>query len=128
VKNGQIIGEASSGGGEVYDPTNHAETIAIRKACKNINSTDLTGATLYSSCEPCFMCFGTAWWANITNIVYSASIWASNNILNTDIKITIEELNSRTGNKINIKGGILKEEAEKVMEEWRTNKKMVYKN
>ncbi len=121
VKDGKIIGEASSGDGESYDPTNHAETLAIRRACKNTNSSNLNGATLYSSCEPCFMCFGTIWWANITNLVYGASIQESNNILDTDINITVEELNSKTGNKINIKGGLLKEEAIQVMKEWETN-------
>ena len=120
VQDNKIIGEASSGNGESYDPTNHAETLAIRRACKNINSSDLSGATLYSSCEPCFMCFGTIWWAGISNIVYGASIKDSNAILNTDINITVEELNSKTGNKVNIKSGVLRDEALKVMNDWKS--------
>ena len=118
VRDGKIIGEASSGDGEDYDPTNHAETLAIRRACQNVKSSDLTGATIYSSCEPCFMCFGTIWWANISNIVYGASIKESNCILDTDINIGIEELNQKTGNKITIHSGVLKEEAIIVMQEW----------
>jgi tRNA(Arg) A34 adenosine deaminase TadA len=118
VKDGKIIGEACSGDGEKNDPTNHAETLAVRRACKNINSSDLSGATIYSSCEPCFMCFGTIWWANISKIIYGVDIYDSNCILDTDINITIEELNRKTGNKIKITGGILKEEAKVVMKEW----------
>lgn len=121
VKDGVVIGEASSGDGEAYDPTNHAETLAIRNACKNINSSDLTGATIYSSCEPCFMCFGTIWWSNISNVVYGTSIEESNIILDSDINIDVLELNSKTGNKINIKGGILANEALQVMKEWEQN-------
>ncbi len=120
VKEGVIIGEASSGDGESYDPTNHAETLAVRRACKNVNSSDLSGATIYSSCEPCFMCFGTIWWANISNIVYGTSIKESNSILDSDINIGVEELNKKTGNKISIRGGILKDEAVEVMKEWQS--------
>lgn len=123
VKDNKIIGEASSGDGEAYDPTNHAETLAIRRACKNVNSSNLSGATLYSSCEPCFMCFGTIWWSNITNLVYGTSIQESNIILDTDININVNELNSKTGNKININGGLLKEEALQVMKEWEAKSK-----
>lgn len=118
VKDNIIIGQASSGELKNYDPTNHAETLAIRRACENIKSNDLSGATIYSSCEPCFMCFGTIWWSNISNIIYAADIYESNHILKTDINIGIKELNEKTGNKIKINGGILKEEAIKVMKEW----------
>lgn len=118
VKDNKIIGEASSGNGEEYDPTAHAETLAIRRACKKIGSSDLTGTTIYSSCEPCFLCFGSIWWSNVSNIVCGASIKDSNIILDTDINIDIYELNSKTGNKIKIKSGLLKEEAIKVMKDW----------
>lgn len=121
VKDGEIIGEASSGEGESNDPTNHAETLAVRRACKNINSRDLSGATIYSSCEPCFMCFGTIWWSNISRIVYGASIRESNILLDTDINITVEELNKKTGIRIEITGEVLKDEAIKVMKEWENN-------
>lgn len=121
VKDGTIIGQASSGEGEWTDPTAHAETLAIRRACKEINSGDLDGATIYSSCEPCFMCFGSIWWSNISRIIYGASIKESNGILDTDINITVEELNSKTGNKIKINGGILKNDAIKVMKDWEEN-------
>lgn len=118
VKDNEIIAEVSSGNGDLYDPTNHAETLAVRTACKKLKTYDLSGATIYSSCEPCFMCFGSIWWANISNIVYGTTIKESNCILDTDINIGVEELNSKTGNKISIKGGILKEEAIEVMHNW----------
>ena len=120
VKDGQIIGQASSGDGEDYDPTNHAETLAIRRACKNIGSSNLSGATIYSSCEPCFMCFGTIWWSNISKIIYGTTIKESNNILDTDINIGISELNEKTGNRIEIYGGLLENEALEVMKNWET--------
>lgn len=69
VKDGKIISEGVSLGRKLHDPTEHAETSAIRKACKAISSY-LDGATLYESFECCNMCFSVANWAGIKRIVY----------------------------------------------------------
>lgn len=54
------------------DPTAHAEVSAIRNACRGEGTFDLTGATIYSSCEPCPMCLGACLWARIDNIFFGA--------------------------------------------------------
>ena len=69
VKNGKIIGSGSNHVLKNNDPTAHAEVMAIRDACKNINSYDLSGCELYTSCYPCPMCLSAIIWANI-NIIY----------------------------------------------------------
>lgn len=69
VKDKKIIAEGISLGRKLHDPTEHAETSAIRKACKNLSSY-LEGATLYASLQPCLMCFSVANNAGITKIVY----------------------------------------------------------
>ena len=56
VKEGKIIGKGSNHVLSNNDPTAHAEVMAIRDACKNINSYDLSGCELYTSCYPCPMC------------------------------------------------------------------------
>jgi guanine deaminase len=53
------------------DPTAHAEVVAIRRACETLNRFSLTGYTLYTSCEPCPMCFASAYWARVDRIVYA---------------------------------------------------------
>ncbi|MDP2692009.1 MAG: nucleoside deaminase [bacterium] len=70
VKDGHIITEGVSLGFKLNDPTSHAETFSIREACKKLQTTDLTGATLYASLQPCLMCFSVANWAGITRIVF----------------------------------------------------------
>ena len=70
VKNGKIIGKGSNYVLLQNDPTAHAEIIAIRSACKNINSYDLSGAELYTSCYPCPMCLSAIIWANIKKVYY----------------------------------------------------------
>ena len=54
------------------DPTAHAEVTAIRTACRELGTFDLSGAVLYSSCEPCPMCLASALWARIRHVVYAA--------------------------------------------------------
>ena len=54
------------------DPTAHAEVTAIRRACQGLGTFDLSGATLYSSCEPCPMCLGSALWARIDRVYFAA--------------------------------------------------------
>jgi tRNA(Arg) A34 adenosine deaminase TadA len=70
VKDGEMIAEGVSLGGKLNDPTEHAETSAIRIACKKLRTLDLSGATLYASLQPCLMCFSVANWAQISKIVY----------------------------------------------------------
>lgn len=70
VINGKVVSKGISLGEKFSDPTNHAETSAIRKACKILNTTNLKGAVLYASLQPCLMCFSVANWANIKKIVF----------------------------------------------------------
>jgi tRNA(Arg) A34 adenosine deaminase TadA len=70
VKDGKIIGKGSNKVLISNDPTAHAEIIAIREACKNINSYDLSGCELYTSCYTCPMCLSAIIWANIKKVYY----------------------------------------------------------
>lgn len=70
VKNGKIIGRGSNHVLSNNDPTAHAEVMAIRDACKNIGSYDLSGCEVYTSCYPCPMCLSAIIWSNIKKIYY----------------------------------------------------------
>ncbi|MCR4925422.1 MAG: nucleoside deaminase [Clostridiales bacterium] len=70
VKDSVIIGRGSNHVLSNNDPTAHAEIMAIRDACKNINSYDLSGCELYTSCFPCPMCLSAIIWANIKKVYY----------------------------------------------------------
>ncbi len=72
VKDGKIISKGVSLGFSLHDPTSHAETAAIREACKILKTSDLSGATLYESLGCCVMCFSVANWAGISRIVSGA--------------------------------------------------------
>ncbi len=71
VKDGKIVGEGVNQVVPTGDPTAHAEVVALRAACQATGSHVLDGAVLYTSCEPCPMCLGAAWWARVKEIVYA---------------------------------------------------------
>jgi tRNA(Arg) A34 adenosine deaminase TadA len=73
VKAGEIIGEGVSIGNRLNDPTSHGEIDSIRNACKNIQSSDLSKCTLYTSMQPCLMCFAASMWSLIGKIVFACS-------------------------------------------------------
>lgn len=71
VKDGRIIGEGVNRVTSTNDPTAHAEIVAIREACTNLNSFQLDGCVVYASCEPCPMCLGAIYWAR-AEMIYIA--------------------------------------------------------
>jgi guanine deaminase len=73
VMDGIIVGKGGNQVSSHNDPTAHAEIVAIRDACKNIESFDLTGAVLYATCEPCPMCLSAIYWANIQDVYYCST-------------------------------------------------------
>lgn len=70
VKDGQIIGKGSNHVLAHNDPTAHAEIMAIRQACQNINSYDLSNCEIYTTSYPCPMCMAAIIWANISKVYY----------------------------------------------------------
>lgn len=70
VKDGEIVGKGDNKVLELNDPTAHAEITAIRNACKNLNTYDLSGCELYTTCYPCPMCLSAIIWSNIKKVYY----------------------------------------------------------
>jgi len=73
VHNNKIIAEGVNRVTSNNDPTAHAEIVAIREACKKLNTFNLKGTQLYTSCEPCPMCLSAMYWAHIDKIFYGNS-------------------------------------------------------
>ena len=74
VKGNKIIGRGHNQVLVNHDPTCHGEMMAIRNACSNIQSHDLSGCTLYTTAAPCPMCKGAILWANIDKVYYGCTI------------------------------------------------------
>lgn len=71
AKDGEIIAEGSNRVTIDNDPTAHAEVCTIRKACEKLGTFDLKGCVIYTSCEPCPMCFGAIYWVHLEKIYYA---------------------------------------------------------
>ncbi|OSQ49082.1 guanine deaminase [Thalassospira alkalitolerans] len=73
VKDGKVIAEGWNKVTSCNDPTAHAEVSAIRAACEALNSFNLAGCEIYTSCEPCPMCLAAIYWARLDRIYYANS-------------------------------------------------------
>jgi guanine deaminase len=73
VKNGKIIAEAHNQVLADQDPTAHAEVLAIRRACQQLESFQLDGCVIYTSCEPCPMCLGAIYWARPRKVFFAST-------------------------------------------------------
>ena len=121
VKDNKIIAEGSNKVTSSNDPTAHAEIVAIRDACQKLNTFNLSGSDLYSSCEPCPMCLSAIYWSHIDNIFYANTRDDAKKINFDDSFIYSEFFKKIEDRKIPIKQ-MLRDEALKAYELW--NKKI----
>ena len=73
VKDGVIVGKGHNQVTSTNDPTAHAEVVAIRDACANLDTYQLTGCDLYASCEPCPMCLGAIYWSRPRRVIFACT-------------------------------------------------------
>ena len=117
TKENKIIAEGTNKVTLSNDPTAHAEVIAIREACKKLNTFNLSGCDLYTSCEPCPMCLSAIYWSRVDNIFYANTRDDAKNIDFDDSLIYSEISKKNEDRKIPIKQ-MLREEALKAFELW----------
>ena len=94
VKDNKIISEGSNKVTSTNDPTAHGEIVAIRDACLKLNTFNLSGCELYSSCEPCPMCLSAIYWSRIEKIFYANSRNDAKNI-DFDDSFIYSEINKK---------------------------------
>jgi tRNA(Arg) A34 adenosine deaminase TadA len=111
---GRVIAQAHNEVVQNTDITAHAEIQAIRMACRTINSIDLTGCTIYSTCEPCPMCFSACHWARIQRVVFGAQITDAHEAGFNELTISNLKMRELGGSPVVVEGGCLSEENEAV--------------
>jgi guanine deaminase len=114
---GEIIVAVGNRVTATNDPTAHAEVVAIREACKTLDTFDLTGCEIYASCEPCPMCLGAIMWARIDKLYYAADrIDASR--AGFDDELFYTELALPMEKRLLNPTQLLQKEANEVFEKW----------
>ena len=97
VKGDEIVGRGNNKVSSTNDPTAHAEVSAIRDACKNLHTFQLTGCEIYTSCEPCPMCLGAIYWARPKVVYYAnnrqdaAEIGFDDSMIYEEMMVAIED-------------------------------------
>jgi len=126
VLDNKIIGEGWNQVVASKDPSAHAEVVAIRNACKNINSHELQNAEIYTSCEPCPMCLAAIYWARIEKVFYACDRHDAAEIGFDDNVIYDEFILPEENKKIKLVQA-MRNEGLKIFENWKSNpKKIMY--
>jgi len=110
VKDGKIIAEGNNKVTSSNDPTAHAEVVAIRNACQELNTFQLDGCIIYTSCEPCPMCLGAIYWARPEKMFYActredaARIGFDDDFIYKEINLNIQDRSIDTKQMMNAEG------------------------
>lgn len=100
------------------DITAHAEVLAIRRVCKILNTINLKGCVLYSTCEPCPMCFSAIHWAKISKIIYGTRIKDAKKIGFSELSISDKKLKQLGKSPVKIVADYMRKENLEIFKEW----------
>ena len=120
ARNGEIVAEGVNRVTSQHAPTAHAEVQAIRKACQELQTFDLEGCDIYSSCEPCPMCLGAIYWAHLDHLYFAGTKYDAaeagfdDAFIYQELPLPIHERKLPTE-------GMMNKEAQAAFEAWKTN-------
>jgi len=117
VQNGVIVGRGYNRVTSTNDPTAHAEIVAIRDACKQLNTFELSDCVIYTTCEPCPMCLAAIYWSHVNKIFYGSTKVDAANINFDDSFIYDEIMKNNSDRKLNMKQ-ISRDETIELFNEW----------
>jgi guanine deaminase len=118
VKDGKVVAAAHNRVWRDQDITAHAEMVAIRLACRKLRTIDLVGCVIYSTCEPCPMCFSACHWARLDTIVYGAAIEDAWRAGFNELAISAQQMRRQGHTKVKVVGDFLRDEAKELFDLW----------
>lgn len=118
VRDGAVVSCVHNVVWRTPDITAHAEVHAIRAACAHLHTIDLSGCTIYSTCEPCPMCFSACHWARIGRIVFGARIEDAAEFGFHELPITTAQMKQMGKSAVELTPDCLREEARALFREW----------
>jgi guanine deaminase len=118
VRDGAVISCEHNVVWATTDSTAHAEVHAIRTACRILGTIDLSGCVIYSTCEPCPMCFSACHWARLSRIVSGARIEDAKRIGFRELQIAAARMRELGGSSTEVVADCRREENVALMESW----------
>lgn len=100
------------------DATAHAEVQAIRAACRELGTIDLSGCTIFTTCEPCPMCFAACHWARLDRVVFGARIADARAAGFNELALSNEEMKRRGGSPLELVPGVEREACVELFRRW----------
>jgi tRNA(Arg) A34 adenosine deaminase TadA len=119
VRDGNVVACAHNVVWRTTDVTAHAEVHALRLACEALGTIDLAGATLYSTCEPCPMCFAAAHWARIGTIYFGARIEDAAAFGFNELRISNETMKRESGSPVVLVPDFAREDCVELFRRWK---------
>ena len=120
VKDGRAVACAHNKVWKTTDITAHAEIVAIREACLTLGTIDLKGCVIYSTCEPCPMCFSACHWAKLDGIVFGTRVADAQAIGFSELTLSNEEMKQRGQSTIEIVGDYLRSDSAEIFKWWQS--------
>jgi guanine deaminase len=118
VKDRRVLAVEHNAVWATTDITAHAEIVAIREVCRDLVTVDLSGCTIYSTTEPCPMCFSACHWAGASRIVYGTEIADVAALGFHELRISNQEMKRLGNSPVEIQGGLLRDENLALLREW----------
>jgi tRNA(Arg) A34 adenosine deaminase TadA len=119
VKNGKVVAATHNTVWRDTDPTCHAEVNAIRQAATALDTINLTGCVMYTTCEPCPMCLSAIHWAKFTRCVFGATIADAAKAGFCELQFPAKELARQGGSPLVVHDGVLRAECAELFERFR---------
>jgi tRNA(Arg) A34 adenosine deaminase TadA len=114
----QVVAVEHNTTAATIDCTAHAEVNALRAACRAVGKTNLAGAIVVTTCEPCPMCTGALHWAGVAEVHFGASIDDAERAELWQLKVRAADLLARGGSNVRVSGGLLVDECLELFRAW----------
>ncbi|MGF1633737.1 MAG: nucleoside deaminase [Phycisphaerae bacterium] len=126
VRDGQILAATHNRVRLDTDPSAHGEVVCIRAACRHVGDISLKGATIYSTTEPCPMCFTAIHWADIGRIVYAARVEDAKRFGFKELQISNAKMKQVSGSEIELVPDMLRDDALALYDLWKEQRGVPY--
>jgi guanine deaminase len=126
VRGGEILAMGHNEVLKTNDPTRHAEICAISRAAAKLGAPHFRGCEIYSTTEPCVMCFAAINWAQIRSVYFGTSVRDVKKLGFNELTISNRRLRTLGGSKVRIVPGLLRKECRALLEHWRRLAQPVY--
>lgn len=126
VRDGTVVAAGHNTVWKTCDPTAHAEVNTIRAAAAAMGTIDLSGTTLYSTCEPCPMCLTAIHWAKIDRVVYGAEIEDAERAGFSELRISAKDMVKQGGSPLRVDNGVRRQECAKLFDQFLESNGKVY--